>query len=171
MLRKSSTRVHALRLSLTRTWQRASLGLFVLGAVTWPGASLLASPQAGHGSAQSLPSLLAQQETLVMTCMGRLEASNLDFTVIYSAEREFSEIALSRDGAALAAAQLSFSGRNNNDQGVWRGTTSGRAEIVLVHLSDQAVQPGDEISVLHNGQWGRGQCDGSYWRGNRAQPL
>jgi hypothetical protein len=103
-----------------------------------------------------------------MTCPGRIEVSNLDFVVVYSSEDGFSNIVLRRNGAAIASAPLSFSGRNDDDQGVWRGTTTGGAEIVMIHLSDQTVQPGDTISVSHDGQWGRGACDGSYWYSNQA---
>ena len=103
-----------------------------------------------------------------MICTGRFEANDADFTVTYSSEGGFSEVSLSRNGNAIASADLSFSGRTDSDQAIWRGSTYGEAEVVLIHLSDDAAQPGDAISVSHNGQWGRGQCAGSYWYSNGA---
>ena len=131
--------------------QRLGLSLFSLGVLTFPSAELL-----------------AVQRTLVMSCSGSITASNLSFTAVYSSEEGFSDIQLSRGGTAIAAAQLSLGGRTDSDQDIWRGTTYGNAEVILIHLSAEAAKPGDAISVSHNGQWGRGQCDGYYWYSNQA---
>lgn len=159
--------VRVLLRALNRTLQNPGLGRTMLGVIAWPGVSLLGSPPTvAEINPSSQP--WTKQRTLVMTCTGRFEANNIDFTVTYSSEGGFSEVILSRDGAAIASADLGFNGINDNDQKVWRGTTTGKAEIVLIHLSDGAVQPGDDISIGHNGRWGRGQCAGSYWYSNGA---
>jgi hypothetical protein len=150
---------------LTRLLRGVSVSLLGFGWVAWPGANLLASSPATL-KAGELFVALALQETLVMTCAGQIEASGLDFTVDYSSEGGFSDIELRRNGTTIASTQLSFRGRNDQDQGVWQGTTHGRAEVLVIHLSDQTVKPEDSISVSHNGQWGRGQCDGYYWYSN-----
>jgi hypothetical protein len=99
-----------------------------------------------------------------MTCSGSIQATNVNYTVIYSAERGFSSIEFRQNGAEIASAQLSLSGKNESNQNLWRGVTAGDADVLLIHLSNQAARPRDEISVGYNGQWGRGQCEGSYWR-------
>jgi len=125
--------------------------MFILGVLTFPGTEVV-----------------ARQRTLVMSCTGNIEASNLRFTAIYSTEEGFAEIKLSRGGAAIASASLAYQGRTDSNQDIWRGTTYGNAEVVLIHLSNEAATLGDTISVSHNGQWGRGQCDGAYWYSNEA---
>lgn len=150
-----------------RTFQKSWLSGLVIGMVAIPGGQLFLGPSA----IARIPypqSLRAEQRSLVMTCTGRFEANNMNFTVAYSSEGGFSEVSLSRNGNAIASADLSFSGRTDSDQAIWRGSTYGEAEVVLIHLSDDAAQPGDAISVSHNGQWGRGQCAGSYWYSNGA---
>jgi len=150
---------------LTRLLRGVSLSLLGFGWVAWPEANLPASFPATLERGDSWLAL-DLEETLVMTCAGQIEASGLDFTVDYSSEVGFSEIELRQNGTMIASTQLSFRGRNDQDQGVWQGTTHGRAEVLVIHLSDQAVKPEDSISVSHNGQWGRGRCDGYYWYSN-----
>ena len=115
-----------------------------------------------------VPLTYAQRETLVMTCAGAIEANAVDYTVIYSAERGFSRIEFKQNGTAIAAAQLSLRGKNDQNQNVWGGVTGGASDVILIHLSNQAAQPRDEISVGYNGQWGRGRCEGSYWHNYEA---
>ncbi len=105
----------------------------------------------------------SQGQTLVMSCSGSIEANDLTYTVVYGAEGGFSSIEFSKNGSTIAVAQLRFSGKNDNDHSVWRGVTSGASDVILIHLSEQAARPRDEISVGYNGQWSRGQCDGYYW--------
>lgn len=167
MLRRYFIVVSSLFHSWTCISRQPLLGAATLGAIAMPGLGPVALPQAVHGVTQSPPTL-AEQGALVMTCTGTIEANNIDFTLTYSSESGFSEIELRRNGAKIASALLSFSGRNDDDYGVWRGTTTGQASLVVIHLSEKNIQPGDTISVGHDGQWGRGQCAGAYWQGNGA---
>ena len=107
-------------------------------------------------SVQKRP-VLAQYDTLVMICRGTIEINRIDYAVTFSSEGGFSQIEFSRDGEPIASAQLSFDGRNDQNQTLWRGNVNSGASI-LIHLSTQTVQPGDEISVGYDGQWGRDQC-------------
>jgi hypothetical protein len=119
----------------------------------------IALPISGLLAASSSPTPdLAQRETLVMTCSGTIDINGLDYAVTFSDEGGFSQVEFSRHGKAIATANLSFDGRNGADQTIWRGAVDGMADVVLIHLSDQVVQPGDEVSVGYDGQWGRGQC-------------
>lgn len=104
------------------------------------------------------PATVRQWETLTLTCTGKIAVNNLDYTVVFSSEGGFSRITFSRATQEIATAQLNFSGRNDQQQTIWRGAVNGMADVVLIHLSDQIVQSGDEVSVGYDSQWGRGQC-------------
>ena len=98
------------------------------------------------------------RDPLVLSCQGTVMGSNIDFTTLYSPEGGFARINFGRNGAETATAELTFDGRNEQNQSVWRGAVNGMADVTLIHLSDQMIQVRDRISVIYDGQEGLGTC-------------
>ncbi|RZM82519.1 LURP-one-related/scramblase family protein [Leptolyngbya iicbica] len=98
------------------------------------------------------------RDPLVVNCLGTVAGSNIDFSTLYSPEGGFARINFGRDGATTATAELTFDGRNAENQMVWRGAVNGMADVTLTHLSDQMIQVGDRVAVLYDGQEGLGTC-------------
>ncbi len=98
------------------------------------------------------------QDDLAMTCAGKIQDS-LDFTASYSREAGFSRVEF-RPAAAPAplVANLSYTGKNDKNQGVWRGNVKQMADVVLTHLSTAAPQEGDQVSVEYDGRVGTATC-------------
>lgn len=63
-----------------------------------------------------------------------------------------------RTSNASLTSTMTYSGKNNEGQGIWRGSVNGMADVTLIHLSAIDPQWGDEISVGYDGQWGRTTC-------------
>ncbi len=108
-------------------------------------------------------SLIAQepnQDSLQMTCPGSIGVNDVDFTVFFTREAGFSRIEFRRrsSGNQIAEAFLSYDTENASGQSIWRGSVNEAASVTLVHLSTRAAQPGDQVSVGYDGQWGRGTC-------------
>lgn len=99
------------------------------------------------------------QTSLSMRCSGNIQ-SDVDFTAFYSRESGFSRIELQprRSGSVLTA-YLSYSGKNEQGQGIWRGGVNNMADVTLVHLSARTPQRGDEVSVGYDTRWGRATCN------------
>jgi hypothetical protein len=106
--------------------------------------------------------LIAQepnQDNLEMTCNGSITANNTDYTVFFTRAAGFSRIALRRsNGQPIAETFLSFDQQNDQGQAIWRGSVNEMASVTLVHLANRPAQPGDQVSVGYDGQWGRGTC-------------
>jgi uncharacterized protein YxjI len=94
----------------------------------------------------------------VVTCSGRISASDLDFTVPFIPDTDVSTIDFTRDGVSVATADLEKIGSNSLNQGVWRGAANGTTDVILTHQSDQTVREGDEVAVVYDGQSGSGSC-------------
>lgn len=120
----------------------------------------------GQGGQGDCSSLTAQppveqppfRDTLVLNCLGTVAGSNIDFSTLYSPEGGFARVSFSRDGTTTATAELTFDGRNDQNQMVWRGAVNGMTDVTLTHLSDQMIQVRDRISVIYDGQEGLGTC-------------
>lgn len=106
--------------------------------------------------------LIAQepnQDSLQMTCNGSIAANNTDYTVFFTRAAGFSRIALRRsNGQPIAETFLSFDQENDQGQAIWRGAVNDMASVTLIHLANRPAQPGDQVSVNYDGQWGRGTC-------------
>ncbi len=98
------------------------------------------------------------QDDLVMACAGKIQDS-LDFTASYTREAGFSRVEF-RPAAAPAplVATLSYTGKNDKNQGVWRGDVKQMADVVLTHLATAAPQKGDQVSVEYDGRVGIATC-------------
>jgi hypothetical protein len=118
------------------------------------------------GSFSSTPAasyLVAQepnQDSLQMNCNGSISANGIDYTVFFTREAGFSRIQLRRrsNGQQIGEAFLSFARQNDKGQAIWRGSVNNAANVTLVHLASRPAQPGDQVSVGYDGQWGRGTC-------------
>lgn len=99
------------------------------------------------------------QTPLSMRCSGNIQ-NDVDFTAFYSRESGFSRIELQprRSGSVLTA-YLSYSGKNEQGQDIWRGSVNNMADVTLVHLSPRTPQRGDEVSVGYDTRWGRATCN------------
>ncbi len=108
------------------------------------------------------PTIVAQRSTgnLEMECDGEITANLVDFTAYYSQESGFSRIEFLQGSPeqVIAESALSYDGQNDQGQSIWRGSVNGMASVTLIHLSSNPAQPGDEISVSYDGQWGKGLC-------------
>jgi hypothetical protein len=107
--------------------------------------------------------LLAQepnQDSLQMTCNGSITVNDIDYTVFFTREAGFSRIQMRRrsSGQQIAEAFLSYDRQNDKGQAIWRGAVNDAATVTLVHLASRPAQPGDQVSVGYDGQWGRGTC-------------
>lgn len=108
--------------------------------------------------------LIAQepnQDSLQMQCNGSMASSDTNFNAFFTREAGFSRIILRRrsTGQPIAETFLSFDRQNDKGQAIWRGSVNEMASVTLVHLSSNPAQPGDEVSVSYDGQWGRGTCN------------
>jgi hypothetical protein len=111
----------------------------------------------------SAPTAIAQepnQDNLQMTCPGSIGVNDVDFTVFFTREAGFSRIEFRRrsNSQLIAEATLSYDRENAEGQAIWRGSVNNAASVTLVQLSTGAAQPGDQVSVAYDGQWGRGTC-------------
>lgn len=97
------------------------------------------------------------QDSLSMTCSGTIQDS-VDFTVYYTREAGFSRIELVPPAGQTLTSTLSYDGKNQDGHGIWRGGVAQMASVVLVHLSTDAAQRGDDVSVGYDGRWGRATC-------------
>jgi hypothetical protein len=109
------------------------------------------------------PNLFAQepnQDNLQMTCTGSILVNDINFTAFFTREAGFSRVEFRRrsNGQLIAESFLSYDRKNDKGQAVWRGSVNNAADVTLVHLSTGPGQPGDQISVSYDGQWGRGTC-------------
>jgi hypothetical protein len=100
------------------------------------------------------------QDSLQMTCNGSISVNDIDYTVFFTREAGFSRIQLRRrsSGQQIAEAFLSYDRQNDKGQAIWRGAVNDAATVTLVHLASRPAQPGDQVSVGYDGQWGRGTC-------------
>lgn len=99
------------------------------------------------------------QDSLQMNCNGSIAANNTEYTVFFTREAGFSRIALRHsNGQPIAETFLSFDQQNDQGQAIWRGAVNNMASVTLIHLADRPAQPGDQVSVNYDGQWGRGTC-------------
>ena len=96
-------------------------------------------------------------DDLSMTCSGNIQNS-VDFTVYYTREAGFSRIDLTPPAGQTLTSTLSYDGINEDGHGIWRGAVAQMANVVLVHLSTEAPQRGDDVSVGYDGRWGRATC-------------
>jgi len=108
-------------------------------------------------------SLVAQepnQDSLEMTCNGSIAVNDIDYSAFFTREAGFSRIQFRRrsSGQQIAETFLSFDQQNHKGQAIWRGAVEEMASVTLVHLANRPAQPGDQISVGYDGQWGRGTC-------------
>lgn len=114
------------------------------------------------GTTTATAPLIAQepnQDSLQMTCNGSITANKIDYTVFFTREAGFSRIALRRsNGQPIAETFLSFDQQNDQGQAIWRGAVNDMASVTLIHLANRPAQPGDQVSVNYDGQWGRGTC-------------
>jgi len=101
------------------------------------------------------------QDNLQMTCPGAIEVNDINFTVFFTREAGFSRIEFRRrsSGQLIAEAFLSYDRENAQGQAIWRGSVNDAASVTLIHLSTGPGQPGDQVSVSYDGQWGRGTCN------------
>lgn len=127
----------------------------------------LSSSGAAIAPTQASPTYIADlvaqepnQDNLQMTCTGSILVNDIDFTVFFTREAGFSRIELRRrsNGQQIAETTLSYDRKNDQGQAIWRGNVNNMADVTLVHLSTGPGQPGDQISVGYDGQWGRGTC-------------
>ena len=100
------------------------------------------------------------QDSLQMNCNGSIPVNDMNYTVFFTREAGFSRIVLRRrsNGQQIAETFLSFDRQNSKGQAVWRGSVNNAANITLVHLASRPAQPGDQVSVGYDKQWGRGTC-------------
>jgi len=108
-------------------------------------------------------SLMAQepnQDNLQMTCTGSIGVNDVDYSAFFTREAGFSRIEFRRrsSGQLIAETFLSFDQKNDKGQAIWRGGVNDAASVTLVHLANRPAQPGDQISVGYDGQWGRSTC-------------
>ena len=108
-------------------------------------------------------SLIAQepnQDSLQMTCNGSILANDINYTVFFTREAGFSRIVLRRrsSGQQIAETFLSYDRKNSKGQAIWRGSVNNAASVTLIHLASRPAQPGDQVSVGYDKQWGRGTC-------------
>lgn len=93
-----------------------------------------------------------------MVCRGTTD-TNVDFTVYYNRESGFSRAELRpQTSDNVLTSVLTYDGKNEQGQGIWRGNVKQMAEVVVIHLSQGAAQSGDEISLRYDQGWGRGSC-------------
>lgn len=98
------------------------------------------------------------QDNLSMTCSGNIQ-NRVDFTVFFTREAGFSRIELKpRTSNTTLTAYMSYDGKNDQGQAIWRGNVNQMATVTLVHLSTAPAQRGDEVSVGYDNQWGRATC-------------
>ncbi|HEY9752881.1 MAG TPA: hypothetical protein V6C46_08015 [Coleofasciculaceae cyanobacterium] len=100
------------------------------------------------------------QDSLQMTCNGSISVNDVNYTAFFTREAGFSRIVLRRrsSGQQIAETFLSFDRLNDKGQAVWRGSVNNAASVTLIHLSSRPAQPGDQVSVSYDKQWGRGTC-------------
>jgi len=101
------------------------------------------------------------QDSLQMTCNGSILANDINYTVFFTREAGFSRIILRRrsSGQQIAETFLSFDRKNDKGQAIWRGSVNNAASVTLIHLASRPAQPGDQVSVGYDQQWGRGTCN------------
>lgn len=93
-----------------------------------------------------------------MTCRGSIQDS-VDFTVYYSREGGFSRVEFRpRTSEKVLTGSLSYNSKDDQGQGIWRGSVEGMADVAVVHLATRAPQRGDEVSVKYDTRWGRATC-------------
>lgn len=98
------------------------------------------------------------QDDLSMTCSGSIQDS-VNFTAYFTREAGFSRIELRPvTSDRTITSYLSYDGKNDEGYGIWRGAVAQMAEVVLIHLSTEAAQRGDQVSVGYDGRWGRATC-------------
>jgi hypothetical protein len=117
--------------------------------------SLVPTPTTAYLVAQD-----PNQDSLQMTCNGSILVNDIDFTAFFTREAGFSRIEFRRrsNGQQIAEAFLSYDRKNAKGQDIWRGSVNNAATVSLVHLASRPAQPGDQVSVGYDGQWGRGTC-------------
>lgn len=121
------------------------------------------SPAIADSLVPTTTHLVAQepnQDSLQMNCNGSIPVNDMNYTVFFTREAGFSRIVLRRrsSGQQIAETFLSFDRQNSKGQAVWRGSVNNAANITLVHLASRPAQPGDQVSVGYDKQWGRGTC-------------
>jgi uncharacterized protein YxjI len=130
----------------------------LLESTDTPTAAPVAEPPPTTAPPVASPNEPNFRDPMVLSCQGTVMGSNIDFTTLYSPEGGFARINFGRNGAVTATAELTFDGRNEQNQSVWRGAVNGMADVTLTHLSDQMIQVRDRISVVYDGQEGWGTC-------------
>lgn len=100
------------------------------------------------------------QDSLQMTCDGSIAVNDINYTAFFTREAGFSRIVLRRrsTGQQIAETFLSFDRKNDKGQAIWRGSVNNGASVTLIHLASRPAQPGDQVSVGYDNQWGRGTC-------------
>jgi len=97
-----------------------------------------------------------------LICMGVIPDARLSFTVPHSPESGFMQQVEFRNvmtGAGVAKSDhLTFDRNNEQGQGIFRGSVRGMADVTLIDMAEFQPEPGSEISVGYDGQWGRGTC-------------
>ncbi|MGI0486779.1 hypothetical protein ACN4EK_15165 [Pantanalinema rosaneae CENA516] len=100
------------------------------------------------------------QDSLQMNCNGSIPANDMNYTAFFTREAGFSRIVFRRrsNNQQIAETFLSFDRQNNKGQAIWRGSVNNAATVTLIHLASRPAQPGDQVSVGYDKQWGRGTC-------------
>lgn len=93
-----------------------------------------------------------------LICRGNIQ-NRIDFTVDYTQASGFSRVEFRPlTSNTLLRSNLSYAGRNQNGQEVWRGSVNAAADVVVIHLSQASPRSGDLVAVSYDGQWGQGYC-------------
>jgi hypothetical protein len=100
-----------------------------------------------------------EPDDLNLICRGTIQ-ERVDFSVYFTREWGFNRIEFRpRSSGATLTGDLDYSGKNEQGQDLWKGSVNAMADVVLVHLSTAAAQPGDQVSVRYDAGWGRGLCE------------
>ncbi len=134
------------------------LGIGLLGLSPLSAAALRPSVAEPEGTA--LAQVEPNQDNLHLQCPGSILVNDINYTVFFTREAGFSRIVLRRrsTGQQIAETFLSYDRNNSKGQAIWRGAVNDAADVTLVHLANRPAQPGDQVSVGYDGQWGRGTC-------------
>ncbi len=97
-----------------------------------------------------------------LICKGKIPEAGLKYSVLHSQESGFMQEVKFRNaktGNGVAkSSYLKYDTKNTKGQDIYRGGVSGMADVTLVDLSEFGAEPGSQISVMYDGQWGRGTC-------------
>jgi hypothetical protein len=113
--------------------------------------------------AMAVPSTAMAADIVCRGVIHRAHSSNISFSVPWSPNTGFEqkvEFRNIRTGAGISrSSRLRFDRKNDKGQRIYRGNVSGMADVTLIHLSKFfQPQPGGQVSVNFDGQWGRGTC-------------